>query len=392
LKSSLQLILLALLVGAYSICSGYHITKDTTQNTYTVSLITCGVGDELYACFGHSAVRIINTHTGNDLVYNFGMFDFNDPNFYSKYIKGNLMYYGSKGQFQEFMYTYQMEDRAVQEQVLNLNNEQAIMLEAALEDAILDKNKYFHYDFLYKNCSTKLRDLFANTFKSDFQYQQVIPEDSCTFIQTLDYYLRNKHWERFGIDLLLSSEVNKKMNTFHSMFLPTGLHNGFAKALINGHPLVKTDTFILEKKSPLKAPINMPLILLSCIGVLFIGLSFWYKADHFMHKFDIVFFTLLGLLGLLFLFMWLGTNHLQTMHNLNILWALPTHITFYAWIKSKWHKHYIIFSLFASILSLILLLPYLQHTAIEIFPIIILVIIRWYKYLSNQGVPQRALV
>jgi hypothetical protein len=57
-----------------------------------ISIITAGPGTELYEAFGHSAIRIKDPVLKLDLIYNYGMFDFDAPNFYSNFTKGKLLY------------------------------------------------------------------------------------------------------------------------------------------------------------------------------------------------------------------------------------------------------------------------------------------------------------
>jgi hypothetical protein len=89
-----------------------------------ISLLTCGPGDELYSVFGHTAIRVNDPATGIDIVYNYGTFDFAAPNFYLKFVKGDLQYFVSVSSYRDFVYTYQYYDRDVYEQVLNLTPQQ----------------------------------------------------------------------------------------------------------------------------------------------------------------------------------------------------------------------------------------------------------------------------
>ncbi|MEO1547184.1 MAG: DUF4105 domain-containing protein, partial [Bacteroidota bacterium] len=57
-----------------------------------ISLLTCAAGNELYYAFGHSAFRVQDNAIGLDVVYNYGTFDFNQPNFYLNFVKGKMVY------------------------------------------------------------------------------------------------------------------------------------------------------------------------------------------------------------------------------------------------------------------------------------------------------------
>ena len=107
----------------------------------TISLLTCGPGEELYSVFGHTAIRI-KDDSNLDIIYNYGTFDFEDPEFYSKFVKGKLIYYVSSENFNRFMYEYQVENRSVIEQELNLSCEEKERLSEALQSNSKEENKY----------------------------------------------------------------------------------------------------------------------------------------------------------------------------------------------------------------------------------------------------------
>src|SRR3954453_22535848 len=95
--------------------------QDSSGCHVRISLLTCAPGQELYSTFGHTAMRITDSVTHMDIVYNYGTFNFDDPNFYMKFIRGKLDYFLSADHFPDFMYEYVESQRSVAEQVLNLN-------------------------------------------------------------------------------------------------------------------------------------------------------------------------------------------------------------------------------------------------------------------------------
>ena len=97
-----------------------------------VSVITCGSGDQLYSIFGHTGLRISDPVHQLDVVFNYGTFDFATPNFYGKFVKGDLDYYVSTSSFPQFLYEYQSDNRDVFEQELNLTTAQKQQLLEAL--------------------------------------------------------------------------------------------------------------------------------------------------------------------------------------------------------------------------------------------------------------------
>jgi hypothetical protein len=111
------------------ICQNFSQTKILSKKS-EISLLTCDSGDQLYSLFGHTALRVKDTENAIDAVYNYGYFDFRTPNFYMKFVKGDLQYFVAVDNFDAFLAQYVYEQRGVYEQKLNLslNQKQKIFL------------------------------------------------------------------------------------------------------------------------------------------------------------------------------------------------------------------------------------------------------------------------
>ena len=118
-----------------------------------ISILTCGAGDQLYSAFGHTAFRVQDPTIGLDVVYNYGTFDFDKPNFYTNFAKGKLVYSLSRRSFERFLFEYEYEKRWVKEQILNLSNEEINTLFSYFENNYLPENRDYLYDPLFNNCS-----------------------------------------------------------------------------------------------------------------------------------------------------------------------------------------------------------------------------------------------
>ncbi len=351
-------------------------------NRYTISLLTCGVGNELYATFGHSALRVIDNVEQTDFTYNYGMFNFEEPNFYLKYVQGKLMYYGDKQNTNYFLSQYIQDQRSVIEQVLNLDSIGTRNIINALNENLKEENKYYKYDFLFNNCSTKIRDLLKQALGNNFVYNTTMPKDSITFMQLLDTYLKNVHWERVGIDLILSSKVNNKMTNAESMFLPNWLMYNLDKATYNGKVAIINKTTLLQDGQNIPPQTNTARWLFLALSILVAGIGLL-KNKKLAHSIDTIVFSSVGILGIFFLFMWFGTDHVETNHNLNMLWALPTHIAFGFLSAKNKLKKYAFITCIITILSIPVLL-FVQSTAVEIYPLILALAIRLWHNCSKK--------
>ena len=90
------------------------------SSSSTISLLTCGSGNDLYSIFGHTAIRVKDPKQMLDIVFNYGTFQFTDD-FYVKFTMGKLNYRLSVENYNGFESGYRYENRWVKEQIINLN-------------------------------------------------------------------------------------------------------------------------------------------------------------------------------------------------------------------------------------------------------------------------------
>ena len=136
------------------------------SNSAEISILTAGSGDELYEAFGHSAIRIKDSKNNFDKVYNYGMFDFNAPNFYSNFTKGKLLYKLGKYDFRYFLYSYKRDKRWLKQQVLNLTKEEKRSFFRFLENNAKSSNASYLYDPFFNNCASNSINDKNNQFSS----------------------------------------------------------------------------------------------------------------------------------------------------------------------------------------------------------------------------------
>ena len=361
-----------------------------------ISLLTCSPGEELYSTFGHTALRVKDNATRSDIIFNYGTFEFG-PNFYTKFIKGQLRYFLSIETYADFAYSYQYESRSIQEQVLLLSCAEKEKLFAALQANAQEENKYYQYDFLFDNCTTRARDIVAGNTASPVIFHNILPPDIPSFRNQIHYYLDKggQNWSKLGIDLLLGAKLDKKVSNQQAMFLPDYLLKGFDSATINGQPLVISPQTILQMPSPLnKGSLFRPFIIFSLLLFVIVILSFIQKTSSakVLYAFDFLLFLIAGLIGLLLLFMWFGTDHNTTQNNYNLLWALPTHalMAFFILKKKDWVRKYFRTVMWLSILLLLTWAFLPQQMNNGFIPIVLLIIFRsWFISKTEMYAAQR---
>lgn len=291
----------------------------------TLSVITCGPGTELYSTFGHSAFRLKDPETGVDRVYNYGMFDFNTPGFYLKFIQGKLPYMLGAYNFNYFYRSYQREGRWISEQVLNLNHNQVQQLVSFLDNNSLDANKFYKYDFFTDNCATKIRDVLDENLVSPINYNFSYEVTGKTYRMLLHDDLKHKPWAKFGIDLALGSMIDREITAYDYQFLPQYILESLNKATIDGAALTQAPRMILlERPNEKTETWSTPTLMFWGIAFFAFLISVNDRRKNALHKsFDSLLFLSSGLAGLVLLFLWFGTDHVPTKWNWNFLWLSP---------------------------------------------------------------------
>ena len=356
-----------------------------------VSLLTCTPGEELYSTFGHSAVRVTDSVSHDDIVYNYGTFNFDEPGFYTKFIRGKLLYYLSTEDFDSFKNDYLQENRGITEQVLNLTCSEKYNMLQMLQANLMAENRFYKYDFLFDNCTTRLRDLVKKVADTSIHFGNVLHSKK-TFRDLIYEYLdhKDKQWSKLGIDILLGSPTDAVMKPEQVMFLPDYLMKTFDSTTIDSRPLVSEKRQLFELNlSP--ATINYfthPLFIFSGIFLLIVLLSFLKNIfiKRLLIAFDGFMFFITGLLGILLIFMWFGTDHLMCKDNFNLLWAWPTNAFAAFYIHSKKRpatKYFMIYAVFNLVLfACWFFLP--QHLNPALMPLIAILIFRSLFYISKE--------
>lgn len=374
--SAFRLLPLFFLVAGYSL-SAQQVRK--LSSSAQISLMTVAPGSELYSTFGHSAVRVFDPVERIDRVYNYGTFDFDQPNFYMNFCRGKLLYMLDLEPNRSFQKGNLAEERFMKEQVLGLNDAQKGRLFNLLEDNALEENRYYKYDFFYDNCATRIRDIVNLSAFEQVRFDTAGFSKGITLRQMLKPYLAAHPWTDFGIDLVLGAPADKIASPEQAMFLPDGLHDGFAKAkLPDGTPLVVSENRIPEGSSstPEKRSGGPGQPFWAMLLVLIIGAATMFNKRAAV-IFDTIFWLVLGIGGLIIGFLWFFTDHGATKTNLNLFWALPTHLLFF--YRRKRTPNTELYFMVTGIVAAMLLfcwtfLP--QEFPIAALPILVLILIK----------------
>jgi len=317
-----------------------QLSKDAT-----VSVITCGLGNESYSLFGHTAIRIKDEANFVDAVYNYGAFDFNTPNFVPKFAKGDLQYFAVVHPFTDFISQYTYENRSVDEQELNIPLALKQKLFENLNTSLASGDSHYTYKFIDKNCTSMAIDIINKTLGSTVITKKT--DTNLSYRSILYPYFNHHFYEKLGTSIIFGSKVDQ-LGT--KLFLPLELQKSLKLIQYkNQHLAPKNKTLLHFEESHPSSWWNNIYSYLILIALFVI----WNKKS--IH---LAYFTLMGILGLFFLFMGFYSNHLQLANNYNVLLfnpALLILVFFYSKQNKLWTYRLALFNLFSLLIYLVFL-------------------------------------
>ncbi len=361
---------------------GYGSQAQQLTDSTRLYLLTCAPGAELFSKFGHSAIRAHDPTNGTDLVFNYGIFDFDTPNFYVKFIRGKLKYMLGVQRTEVFLRSYESEGRRIDQQELILTGQETQRVIDFLRTNYKPENRYYLYDFFYDNCATRIRDVIEQEFDTSLD-PPANYDPTKSFRQLLDEYIGNFPWADFGIDLILGMPADEPADFRDEMFLPDYLSAHFATTQFRGQSLTPVPEVIVPARIDHLEPSGSigPVWVFGVLAVVVILASLFGPAK-LGKLLDSVFLLAAGLAGCLFAFMWMGTDHQATWQNLNLLWANPLWL-FVLDGHYKWQR--VLLGIACSTTAVALIgfpwLPQQLHPAI--LPIAILLLVRGILRLRN---------
>lgn len=299
-------------------------TPILTENA-VISILNCGTGNEAYSLYGHTGIRIKDSKNNIDVVFNYGAFDFDTPNFMLKFVKGDLQYFVTTNSFRDFEYSYRYEKRSIYEQVLNLTPNQKQQLFQQLNESLYSDERYYTYKFIDRNCTTMVIDKVNNvlgTTAIDTKKPVQI-----TYREILYPYLENHFFEKLGINMIFGTKVDVPAER---LFLPLEFIKSLEIAKTNKQLLAKPVNVIYEAPKNVFKPsiFNSIYTVISILGLIVLARK---------KGLTMAYFSLLGLLGLFFSLVGFYSFHQEVLWNYNVLLFNPLFLmlTYFYWKENR---------------------------------------------------------
>jgi hypothetical protein len=291
-----------------------------------------------------------------------------------------------------FIYEYARSNRGVREQVLNLDEQEKLNLLSIISENYKPENRNYRYEFFYDNCSSRIRDLLVEVFKEKINFHKSTLADKNTFREIIHQYLKYDPWLELGIDLVLGKKIDVLVSNNNLMFLPEKVESILDKSQVENESekknIILTKSTIVNSNKQERTSEN---IVKYSWGIFFITLILLYlKQSHLIRVWSIMNLSVLGILGILLIFMWWGTDHQATKMNFNLLWASPLHFILIVNILKKksgvFYYWFLVFSLIIIFSTVLFWFALIQDFNPFVKPLIIqLGLIYYYYFKKNKN-------
>src|SRR5579875_235082 len=328
--ASVLLVLLFLLIPA---CARAGIV-DAPGADLRVDLYTYGPGTVYWERFGHDALVITDTASGQAYAFNYGLFDFNQKDFYLNFARGIMIYRAAGWPASDDIQQYSGEGRSIIDQHLNLTPAQRAQLRDFLVWNVQPEHSRYRYRYFRDNCTTRVRDALNQVLDGALEKQLTGPAARGeTYRSETDRLMSGQPWLMYLLDLGLGPFSDQPLTRWTGAFIPARLMNELRSVHgSDGKPLVQSEVVLSPQRlpSPPASPpdLRWPLLIAGLIlGLAFIA-SAWLRDQYEVERWwfalvGTLYAVVAGLAGALMLILWFATAHQAAWANENLLLFNP---------------------------------------------------------------------
>ncbi|MBD9145923.1 MAG: DUF4105 domain-containing protein [Bacteroides clarus] len=365
--------------------------KRDTPDSIRISLLTCASGEEIYSLFGHTAIRYENHTRGIDAVFNYGIFNFNAPNFILRFALGETDYQLGVNSYERFAAEYHYLERDVWQQELNLTPQEKERLIALLEENYRPENRVYRYNFFYDNCATRPRDLIEKSIDGILQYADNMTDTNTgtSFRDLLHKYSEGHPWSRFGMDLCMGSQADEIINRRLMMFVPFYVQDYFNQAhivnkdgqarplVLNEEKIIMTGSEEAEQPSDGFTPMQAALLLFILTAAATI---YGIRRKKTLWGIDLALFFAAGTAGCILAFLALFSQHPAVSPNYLLFVFHPLHLfclpCMLNRVRKRKRSRYMLANFIVLTLFILLWLVIPQRFPLAVLPLALCLLIR----------------
>ncbi|HKP29439.1 MAG TPA: DUF4105 domain-containing protein [Gemmatimonadales bacterium] len=294
-------------------------------------LVTFSPGPEVWERFGHNAIWIRDTVSGENHAWDYGRFAFG-PGFLWSFARGKLLYGMGREDGVRVVNGYIQRQRSVYLQELDLTPTERMALRDFLDANFAKNHGRYRYDYYLDNCSTRVRDAIDAVTGGRIRATLDSGNSGTTFRWHTRRSLENNLFTWTGADAALGPKVDQPITRYGETFLPGKLREHIRTVEYTDdqgrtHPLVRGEITLAETDHYLVPDTPTEFISRFVVLGLVLGLALFALGaaarDSGLARWLFGFLggtwaLVAGIGGAVLLFLWLGSDHEVAWRNQNL--------------------------------------------------------------------------
>jgi len=291
-----------------------------------IGVVTMQPGTIFFERFGHDAIVVEDPLTGAATSYNFGYFDPGEPDFVSRFARGEMMYYLVALPLQQDLSYYDESGRGASVQWLDLPARQAQAIAADLSERSRPENARYRYDYYTANCATMVRDTLDKAMEGGLHAQLSGRSRGNTYRSESVRLASPAPWMWLGFDLGLGPFADQPLSRWQEAFVPMRLadalrqvHNSEGRPLVQSEQRLLAHRIAAEPKE--RARQWWPWLLVGL--ALAAGVMALRTRPRLLAVLATPFWLLCGIAGGVLVFLWACSDHHAAWANRNLMQLSP---------------------------------------------------------------------
>jgi hypothetical protein len=339
-------------------------------------LVTFGPGRQYWERFGHNAIWLREPSAGLDHTFNFGFFDFEQEDFFLRFMRGRMLYFSVAQPAEREFRQYRQDNRSIRVQRLQLTEDQYTRLRDYLMYYIQPENRDYRYDYFLNNCSTRIRDALDVALDGALsKHSQSMPAE-LSFRDHVRRLTESHFWYSLGLQLGLGYPVDRPISRWEEMFIPSVVADELAALSLSvtatGNPLVVEDGNLVTSSLP--SPPEHPsstwprYLLFGFLVVAVAWLSNRFMPPVWLEGLCGAWLLISATGGLILAALWFLTDHETSKLNANLLLLNP--LVLVALVPRLRRQGAWLLILGAALCTVLLLVPGLQYN-LDVFAFLV---------------------
>jgi hypothetical protein len=304
----------------------------------TIKIAVMGPGDELYFWWGHLAIAVEDAARGEERLYDYGVFSFDNEDFFLNFAFGRMLYLMSASRADRVYRRYTDDNRDVTLYTLDLDADKKAAIHDFLEWNARPENRDYWYHHFRDNCVTRVINVLDEAIGGQFYAAYTDAPGRFTLRQHVRRHTWFSPFWDWLLCFLMGQGIDRPTTMREEMFLPSEVGRniadfmyvdeaGRARRLVSDIEVVNKANRPAVLETP-RAQWPRELAAGTAIAALLVavmrvrkrheerGRILWGISNTLLGLF-------FGLAGSLLFFLSFFTNHDYTWHNANVIFVSP---------------------------------------------------------------------